>query len=187
MDTPNGYLFAPNIEFKDLDLSDFLSIVEAFRQRIEGWFFEPIGQLMGNKDNLFVITSIECMIVDALRGFWSGKDSSGVDFVDFLVKCLKIRSDIAEEFYKRFRNGILHQTNIKKKSVISESVRDFLFDNTGVLFFNPIGFYDQLRVYFNEYLKELKSRNGVLNFKKRFKSLFKDEFNDQEWRQWEVS
>lgn len=188
MDTPNGYLFAPNVEFNDLDLSNFLSVVDAFSQRIDGWFFEPINLLIGNECNLFVITAIECMVVDALSGFWSGADSTGATFTEFLTEKMNIDPSVATAFYTRFRNGIIHQTNIKMKSVISNKVKSFQFDKSGILFFNPIEFYTQLRIYFNEYLEELRSRgSGVQRFKKRFKKLFKDEFNDQEWRKWEFS
>jgi len=188
MELEKKYLFSPIDEFKDLNLSDFLSVVDAFERRIDGWFFEPIEQLLGDNKNLFVITAIECMVVDALGGFWFGKDTTGNVFRDFLVNRMNINPNVAEAFYKRFRNGILHQTNIKKKSVISKQIGDFHIDNSDVLFFNPIGFYDLLGEYFRKYMIELKSRNNCAqNFKKRFKQLFKDEFSDRQWREWESS
>ena len=178
------YLFSPEDEFQYLDLSDFSSIIDAFERRIVGWFLKPIEQLLGDDNNLFVITAIECMLVDALGGFWFGKDTTGNDFKTFLVDRLNIRHDIADAFYKRFRNGILHQTSIKKKSVISKDVLDFHLDDD-VLFFNPESLHDRLKEYFRIYLVELRSGDScVQEFKKRFKQLFKDEFRDYQWRHW---
>lgn len=188
MDTIQGYLFAPGVEFKQLNLSDFQSVVNPFEKRMLGWFFNPIEQLIGNENNFFVITAIECMVVDALSGFWYGDNGSEKNFTKFLVERLNVRSDFAEAFYLRFRNGIVHQTNIKQKSMISTKVKDFQFDSSNVLSFNPIDFYNRLRAYFDQYLTELKSRsNGVDNFKTRFKQLFKEEFSNKEWEQWKNS
>jgi hypothetical protein len=188
MDTANGYMFAPNVEFRDLDLSDFQSVVKAFGQRMDGWFFKPINRLFGYENNLFVITAIECMVVDTLSGFWYGDSGTKKNFTDFLVERMNIHPDIANAFYLRFRCGIVHQTNIKENSVISEKVKDFQLDNSNVLYFNPIGFFVQLITYFDKYLKELGSRSdGVQSFKRRFKQLFNDEFDDNQWQEWHKS
>lgn len=180
------YLFSPRDEFKDVDLSDFLSVIDAFERRIDGWFFDSIEQLLGNDNSLFVATAIECMLVDALAGFWFGvKRSRGNDFVDFLVQRMNFRYQVAKAFYDRFRNGILHQINIKKKSCISKAVKDLHLDND-VLFFNPEGFYKRLKEYFGAYLVELRSAHSCVHkFKKRFRILFKDEFGGDKWILWQ--
>lgn len=180
------YFFSPTDEFKDLDLTDFHSVVDCFERRIDGWFFEPIELLLKNDKNLFVVTATECMLVDALAGFWSGvKESKGNDFVDFLVQRMGFTQAVAAEFYDRFRNGILHQTNIKRKGCISKEIKDLHLDN-GVLFFNPEGFYERLKEYFVTYLGELRSGHSCMHkFKKRFYILFRHEFSKDRWRSWQ--
>lgn len=43
------YFFSPKDEFKDLDLNNFNSIIESFDHRIEGWYFKPLGKLLGDE------------------------------------------------------------------------------------------------------------------------------------------
>lgn len=182
------YLFSPTDEFKNLNLSDFASVVDAFERRIKGWFFNPIEELLSDNRDLFAATAIECMLVDAFAGFWFGvKESKGKHFVNFLVKRMGINYQEAEKFYDRFRCGILHQTNIKEKSCISEEATDLVLQGD-VLFLNPRGFYERLRKYFENYLHELRSRHSCEpKFKKRFYYLFKPEFSIDEWKLWWAS
>jgi len=180
------YLFSPTDQFKHMELSDFCSVVDAFERRIYGWFLNPLNHLLRDDNNLFVATAIECMLVDALAGFWFGvKKTTGDHFVDFLEHEMGVNHQEAAEFYDRFRCGILHQTNIKKKSCISKEVKDLHLDN-GVLFFNPEGFYERLKKYFGAYLGELRSGHSCVHeFKERFRILFKDEFSGDKWILWQ--
>lgn len=181
------YLFSPKDEFNELELSNFASVVDAFERRIQGWFLNPIRQLLENDSNLFVITATECMIVDALSGFFYGleRDTMKADFIGFLSKEAGIQRIVAKEFYDRFRCGIIHQTSIKKRSSISKEVEDIYLQDDGILFFNPEGFYRKLGDYSKVYIGRLRSdKETQKNFKKRFKYLFNEEFSRDKWKHW---
>ena len=56
------YLFSPTDEFKDLNLSDFVSVVDAFERRINGWFLNPIEHISQDDNNLFARAPACCII-----------------------------------------------------------------------------------------------------------------------------
>jgi phage baseplate assembly protein W len=182
------YLFSPTDEFKNLDLSNFQLIIEAFDRRIQEWLFSPLEKLLIDKRDFFVATAVECVLVDALAGFFFGVygDTHKEDFTEFLRQNLGIQKDAATEFYLRFRCGILHQTNIKKCSSITTEVETLYFQKEdNVLFVNPIGFYKLLREFFTNYIKRLHNEKAVeIRFRTRFFHLFVDEFEECKWRGW---
>lgn len=182
------YLFSSADEFKDLDLTNFQSVLQAFERRIQLWFFGPLEKLLVQEENLFVASAIECMLIDALSGFAQGvrADTHKENFILFLQEKLNIEKRVADEFYNRFRCGILHQTNIKKKSSITDEIEIIhLQEEDNSLFFNPRGFYQLLQKYFKDYMKKVVSDKDLqINFRIRFYHLFRDEFAETKWGDW---
>jgi phage baseplate assembly protein W len=182
------YLFSPTDEFKDLDLTNFPSIVGAFERRIQGWFFDPLRRLLSDEKNFFIAAALECVLVDALSGFAYGifGDTHKDDFVKFLVENLNIPEDAAIEFYTRFRCGILHQTNIKKSSCLTKEVETLYFQlEDDRLFFNPQGFFELPEKYFESYVRRLKVESDhQIRFRKRFSYLFAYDIEEPKWRAW---
>lgn len=181
------YLFSPSDEFKDLDLSDFPSIVDSFERRIRGWFLNPIEPMLEDNNSLFAATAVECLLVETLSGFvkWTIGDTNREDFIRFLEEELKVNREVAEEFYIRFRCGILYQGNIKEKSCITDEIDIFLLQEDGVLFFNPKGFFELLCSYFDQYLAKLKLEEGLqVCFRNRFYHFFREKFDEDKWAVW---
>lgn len=169
--------FSPKYEFRKLRKNPGL-ILDAFKDRIEGWYFKPIETLLKNPQNDFVVVAIECMLIDALSGYRYGTkgDTDRETYARFLKESIKCDDFTAREFYRRFRCGILHETRIKKRSYIARRrIRRIKYEGDR-LFLNPVGLYKVLRKYFYEYLESLKRNKELMNnFAKRFDYLFKEE------------
>lgn len=181
------YLFSPTLEFKDLDLSDFPSVVNAFEQRMKCWFLNPIEQILQDDNNLFVATAIECIFIESLSSFlYGGPFGSSKEnvFRDFIHEELGVPEKTAEEFYLRFCSGILSEANIRGKSAMTDQIEHFFLAEDGRFLFSP-SFFKLLQSYFNEYMKRLRSEPELqMNFRKRFISLFWKNFSEEKWVDW---
>ncbi|MDW8405320.1 hypothetical protein [Chloroflexus sp.] len=147
----NEFEIAPgvkNTEWKELNLSlqsdesDWRKATEMFRKRL-GRFTEPVRALMGHKEkkvNLysgFAIIALDCLLIETLQSFREGRSnpegrrgrgsrqSTREMFVRFLTTRprFKFSDEEAEIFYDHFRNGILHQGEIKSSGRIKKETK----------------------------------------------------------------
>ena len=100
-----------------------------FNDRLEGRFLKPIrliecDQHISNFSG-FSILALDCLIIETLRQFYDGTDESknvGNSFINFLTNSEFFKTCFskatAQIFYRHFRNGLLHQAQTKKKSLI---------------------------------------------------------------------
>ncbi|OQX53738.1 MAG: hypothetical protein B5M53_06610 [Candidatus Cloacimonas sp. 4484_209] len=170
--------FSPNYKFKYLDPKNFESILNAFRDRIEGWYLNILKHLLEDSQNDFIVVAIECMLIDTLAGYRYGCKTNHIIYPKFLKEFLNMTEEEAVGFYKRFRCGILHETRIKENSYISREIDDLLLMKNNEMFLNPEILYGKLKNYFDEYMQDLtdnEKTEQINNFKKHFKELFHEE------------
>ena len=71
-------LFSPKWTFEMLRDAEIDELIKAFIDRMEGWYFQPLefllrrstGEAKGDYD--FISLAIECMLIDALAGYYYG-------------------------------------------------------------------------------------------------------------------
>ncbi len=138
----NQRFFAPGVLYDTVDWEDFPSIVDAFKKRIDNWYFNP-GEVLKNANwnYSFALMAINCLLVDALSQFYYGEfESSRGTFKKFARQQFpafreKLSIEIqqkperktknkrrtsrkkplktyAEVLYHCFRCGILHEAHI---------------------------------------------------------------------------
>ncbi len=110
--------------------SDWDSMVEIFKDRIEGRFLEPIRLIAEHHDigefSGFSILALDCLIIETLNQFYSGLDETegahDKAFWNFFKNSEFFKSHFSRKkaftFYSHYRCGILHQAQTKKKSVV---------------------------------------------------------------------
>lgn len=126
--------FSSAVRYSQIDWSDLDQIIDAFRQRIHDWYLDPATELAKNIHFAFSVMALNCLLIDTLSQFVSGKNSSKIpEFTDFIRKRLpevyssrlqpSIRhydgkhkerelADVADALYYGFRCGILHQAHV---------------------------------------------------------------------------
>ena len=121
--------FARETLYTEIDWTKLMSIVPAFKDRIEDWYIVPARALATDWHNAFSVAALDCLLIDTLAQFEKGlpQSESGV-FINYVKNKLpqfaaalpsNIRrngkADIttpAEALYFGFRCGILHEAHI---------------------------------------------------------------------------
>jgi len=110
--------------------ADWAMMIKIFKNRLEGRFLEPIRLIAADqkigKFSGFSILALDCLIIETLVQFDAGKDDTKgegeTSFVSFLTTKDNFKDFFNKEkakiFYYHFRNGLLHQAQTKKKSLI---------------------------------------------------------------------
>ena len=125
--------FSKEVRYSQIDWSSLDGIVDAFKQRILDWYSEPAAELAKNGHFAFAVMALNCLQIDTLSQFVSGKDSSDAsEFKKFIRGRLpsvyscqlrtsiqhddgsrqKTLTDVADVLYHGYRCGILHQAHI---------------------------------------------------------------------------
>lgn len=126
--------FSKEVRYSQIDWANFDQIVDAFSQRILDWYVEPATELAKNGHFAFSVMALNCLLIDTLSQFVSGKEaSSASEFKKFIrerlpsVYSCQLRTpiqhddgkrtaaaltDIADVLYRGYRCGILHQAHI---------------------------------------------------------------------------
>lgn len=127
-----GRWFRPNTRYADIDWSKFDVAVEAFRGRLEAWYFAPAKLLGDAPDAGFAEAALTCLLIDTLCQYYLGTSSStGNQFKDFARGQLGLSDplpspirrdpamqgpnellDLADVLYHGFRCGILHEAHV---------------------------------------------------------------------------
>lgn len=153
---------------------------EIIKDRFDSRFFNHISLIEKKEFSGFLIMSIDCLIIETLMQFYLGVSDTETSyprnqmkaFEDFFEYSPHYNSDFdtpdkRQEFYRQFRCGLLHQAEVKKKSLIKIRQPDLLTlvnnNSSEGLIINRKKFHEQLLLEFNDYLEKLK--NNQTNFK----------------------
>lgn len=119
-------------QYDQIDWENFQEVVDAFENRIDGWYLNPAQELAKDGHQAFSVLALDCLVIDMLSQFYLGKTRSSMDFfVDYssnvLGFCKHLNPAIeyiktnnnpgtldteAKALYVGFRCGILHEGHI---------------------------------------------------------------------------
>ena len=154
-------------------------------KRITSRYIDPTDKLLHEDSQRsaterrfgFTILAIDCLLIETFQAFIEGKldttSVSGLMFENFLTKRQSFKvhftKAIAEQFYKEFRCGILHQAEIQGTSLVW-SVGALVWFQQGTMIVNRSEFHSLLKHEFGAYLGELRDLNNSQlrqNFRKK--------------------
>jgi hypothetical protein len=157
-----------NVEdWKQLDFvndEDWQKGIDIFVDRIQNRFLKFIDQIKGKEFAGFAVLALDCLLIETLQQFREGMGDTpsrkGEEyFVRFLTETTFkafFDKDKAKKFYDQFRNGILHQAELKKDSRVLKT-GELVESNGDGLKINRDKFHEQLVKVFEEYVEELRS------------------------------
>ena len=170
-----------DLELLDENSESWEDGIKVIEDRFNSRFFSQIDEIKDNEFSGFIIMSIDCLLIETLMQFYLGvKDTETYyqgkqreAFRDFFrnspnFKDEFINNDICFTFHNHFRNGLLHQAQTKRKSLIRICKEKTLqlFDEENVnkgLVIDREKFHEKLHKEFQDYIHKLKD-NGT-NFK----------------------
>lgn len=186
----NSFEIAPGIRNTDWQKLHLLSesdkqtwntATEMFRKRI-GRFTEPVKALTNSNDTNtllysgFAIIALDCLLIETLQSFRKGRlnpvknsdRQSTQMIVDFLTQRPLFKTYFDDEtkariFCDHFRNGILHQGEVKSSGRIRIDTRAMIMPSEDRQSFivNRLLFHEALLQEIENYIKELVDGNDV--------------------------
>lgn len=157
-------LFSPNNKFEDIDLKDKNLLIDAFKDRVEGFYLEPINLLNTNK-KAFASGTLCTTAIDFLARIYFSDDKDRVGwrikklFKEFMINDTKN----ASYFYKFFRNGLVHEGRIKKGHQFSYDFPELIFEDNDIMIINPKILLDKISIFLDKYCEELKNDEDKFN------------------------
>jgi hypothetical protein len=157
---------------------DWVAAIGVFERRIRERYIEPIDYLISAERTKrpaerkfgFAILGLDCLVVETLSAFIDGlEDTDGKSKIVFR-KFMRTRTrfkdifttdQIADQFYKEFRCGILHQAEVGGESRVW-SVGPLLQINGKAFTVNRDEFHACLKGEFEDYLAQLREPNNVI-------------------------
>jgi len=150
--------FSPKYRFSELNWDDRTGVIEAFRDRVEGFYLCPAQKLNRDKDGfaagLLCVAAIDFLARISL-------DANGVK--DRIVKWLRTNiirfeySDLADRFYEEFRNGLVHEGRIKNAGQFSYEYHKVISMVDDTMLVNPDLLLNAVMDSFQSYLKKLRT------------------------------
>jgi len=172
--------FSPRYKFIDIDWNDKEKLLEAFKDRVKGFFLDPAEQL-NEKKFAFAVGVLCVTTIDFLAKIETGLKKVGKRIEKWLKYNNINEQSIAYRFYKEFRNGLVHEghiTNAGQFSYDSDKLIHFYSKKSGkkVMIINPELLLNEIQNSFDKYFEKLqKDESAFESFKKNIINIFKDD------------
>ena len=174
--------FSPNYKYSELNWDDKEKMIEAFRDRVKGFYIQPAEQL--NKDKKGFATGVLCITtIDFLAKFFYNNDANRMK--KWLKKNIKefkevdpnhINRTLADRFYDEFRNGLIHEGRIKNVGQFSYDFPGIIEVEEGVMIVNPDKLICKINTIFDNFIIKVKECESLfLQFNESLRKDFKKE------------
>jgi hypothetical protein len=171
--------FSPSYKFKDIDWSDDAQLIDAFKDRVFGFYLNPAETLNLKKEGfatgLLCIATIDFLARISLD---EGKEPKEriKEWISENITGFKNNSKSQQIFWKFFRNGLVHEGRIKNGGQFTYEILGTVYLEKEVMLINPENLLKEIKISFGNYLKILKCNKEEFNkFKDQVKADFKQE------------
>ncbi len=184
----SGYdlLFSPKYTFGKLDWNNKESLIDAFEDRVRGFYFRPIEEL--NKSKLGLGSYVICMAaIDFLALLSTGIKSSKRRFPMWLRDNIVFfrGNELADRLYKDFRCGLVHEGYIKRGGQLSYDVLHPISMEDDIIVVNPGILFKMVQNAFEDYLRKVRNDGAAfLRFSSILRSCFEKDVEVAAKRAW---
>lgn len=183
MRTKDGIFFSPNYRFIDINWNNPDNLIDAFEDRINGFYFEPAESL--NETFQAFSKGLICIsLIDLLSKIETNSDSVGSRYEFWLKKHFSEFNELnpdnqnqttAYRFYKEFRNSLVHECMIANAGQFSYEYNKMIHfirdENKHIMVINPEFLIISLQKAFNNYIMLIKEDESeyqsFLNFMRK--------------------
>lgn len=172
--------FSQKFKFVDLDLNDKEGLLEAFKDRVEGFYLRP-AKLLNKEKNGFACGLICLSAIDFLsRIRYKERNRVGMRNKKWITEYLGIPDIGAKQIYEQFRNGLVHEGRVKELGQFWYKSPKLTWiekeQKSNVMLINPDKLLASLEKGFSRYLIELKEDNQKFEL---FRKIFVEDFGDE--------
>jgi|YelNatPaOPRAMG01_1025707.scaffolds.fasta_scaffold13857_1 hypothetical protein len=166
--------FSTKYKFTELEWDDKDNLLEAFQDRVRGFYIEPIEEL--NKKCKAFAAGVLCVVtIDFLARIETSPDGVqkrfeywvGNNIKEFYTPNLDIPlQEFANRFYKEFRNGLVHEGRIKKAGQFSynyDALVEFSEVNgpEPIMIINPKCLQEAISKSFEKYIDKVQKEESI--------------------------
>jgi hypothetical protein len=173
----DAIFFSPQLLLKDLDLTDKGLVIKSFKERILGYYFEPIQVLLA-AEQAFAAGALECLLIDAFARYSTPIDGVEARMVRWCEENLGVNNADATDFYKFFRCGLLHEGHIKNygQFTFNQEFDRSIERKSNFIVVNPKPLFIALQKYLDVFITLLEHNAGLYQiFATRMRADFEDE------------
>lgn len=179
MNIEDEVYFSPNFTFGELDFKNDKFLIKQFKDRIKGFYLDPVG-LLNEYEKAFAAGVLLFTAIDAIAYYSIGGRDRIKDLV-YQIEEVKtydqyIQNGIAQKVHEDFRNGLIHNGMIKNRGQFSYKISQIFYEKNGVLIINPDLLLREIRHYFVNYIFCLINyKDAYHKFRDKIKTQFKAE------------
>jgi hypothetical protein len=171
--------FSPSYKFKDIDWSDNAKLINAFKDRVFGFYLNPAETLNQKKEG-FAAGLLCVATIDFLARISLGeKKKPGIRIKEWIsenIPDFKKNSRSPGIFYQFFRNGLVHEGRIKNGGQFTYEIPGTVYLEKEVMLINPGNLLKDIKTSVVDYLKILECDKEKF---KKFKDQVKDDFKEE--------
>jgi len=179
--------FSPNYKFSVLNWDDKKILIDAFKDRVKGFYIEPAEKLNDDK-NGFAAGVLCVTTIDFLARITIGSDNPGERIERWLRKCITEFNQndpddqsrtLARRFYKEFRNGLVHEGRIKNCGQFSNNFSELIHMEDKIMVINSVLLLEAIKTSFETYMDNVENDTSLFHQFRR--ALIRDFGDDVEW------
>jgi hypothetical protein len=165
--------FSPSIKTERLSSITDIELFNAYKERILNWYILPSKEL-NEKEYGFASGLLLFSLIDALaRYFMKDNMQVGVRFKSFLMKYFNFNQEISEIIFDNYRNGLVHQSQIKGNCYFSYLIGNIFFNENNVIMVNPKKLHEKLEliienIFMNERENQIENEEVIERLRKDF-------------------
>jgi len=154
--------FSPNYRFIDLDWKRKEILVEAFRDRIQGFYLVP-ARILNYRKKSFAAGVLCVTTIDLLARMALGSQNTGSRIKKWLLRYMPdcFEETDAKSFYENFRNGLVHEGRIKNCGQFSYDYEKAVHVENRVMVVNPGMLLEKISGAFESYMNDVENDDSA--------------------------
>jgi len=152
--------FSPKYRFDQINWNDKEKLIEAFRDRVEGFYLNPARVL--NEHKYAFGSGILCVTtIDFLARITNNSERVGQRIKRWLTENMPKYFDetLAQRFHEEFRNGLVHEGRIKNCGQFSYDFDELVHQENGIMVVNPNLLLEKIIDSFESYMTKVRTDN----------------------------
>ena len=163
------FKFSPDFRLEEINKDN---VLDAFRDRIEKYYFKPIKMLNVKKCG-FAAIGLLASLIDILvkTKYHLTGHKSRREYESWLQEKLGFEKKCAKDFYEDFRCGLLHSGCIESGGQVSYKTSKLYIIYKGHHFVNPEILLEKIKHHFYEFIKDEDPTELFKYFEKKLKEI----------------
>lgn len=150
--------FSPRFPFATLKLDEPSALLNALQDRVDGFYLQPASRCVASGDG-FAGALICCAAIEFLALVFEEKSPS--DWLRAHISAFGKPDGMAEQFWIRFRHGMMHEGYIKGQGQCSLELPEMVMTEGPVMVINPQLLLEAIKKEFREHCNTLTAEQEV--------------------------